>query len=330
MRYKPETINSKDKSIPLSELLILGSLEVVRERIFSKEVESVLRSSHAEQFSWMETAFSVPLTKGLESWPLFIELTERRNLFVHCDGVVSDQYIGVCRKHNVPIEKGTEVGKKLKADRKYLRQSFEVLYEIGLKLSQVLWRKLSPDDVKKAESSLSHFTYELLIEENYKLAKNLLDFACCTLKKWASEGDRLVYVVNRALAYKFSGDDEMCQSILNAEDWSACADNYSLCVTVLRGDFDKAKSIMLKIGSTGCVTEADYAEWPCFKEFRASDEFVSAFSDVFGYPPTAIKKVDNENTSADSPNDIDSLSERTEPLEPDSGVHFDAVADVQA
>jgi hypothetical protein len=302
LRYKPEIIDTKDKNISLSELVNLGSVESAREKIFAKEVESVLRSSHADQFAWMETAFSIPLTKGLESWPSFIELTERRNLFVHCDGIASDQYIKTCKKHNATIKNSIAIGDKLKVDRKYLRQSYEVLYEIGLKLSQVLWRKLSPSDIEKAEKSLSHFIYELLIEENYKLAKNLLDFACITLKRWSSEGDRLVYVVNRALAYKFSGDNSTCQSILDAEDWSACGENYILCVTVLRDDFKKAKEIMLRIGSSGSVTELDYAEWPCLKEFRASDAFFSGFSEVFGYPPTTIEKVDNDDATADSSN----------------------------
>lgn len=74
LRFKPEIIDSKDKSISLSDLVNLGSVEAAREKIFAKEVESILRSSHADQFSWMEKAFDIPLTKGLDSWPVFIEL----------------------------------------------------------------------------------------------------------------------------------------------------------------------------------------------------------------------------------------------------------------
>jgi hypothetical protein len=315
LNFKPEIIDSKDKNISLSDLVELGSVEAAREKIISKEVESVLRSSHADQFAWMETNFSIPLTKGLESWPLFIELTERRNLFVHCDGLVSEQYLKACKKHKVSFDKKVIVGDKLKAEKKYLKNSYETLYEVGLKLSQVLWRKLSPNDIKKAEESLSHFIYELLIEENYRLAKNLLDFACCTLKKWGSEGDRLVYVVNRALAYKFSGDDEMCQSILSSQDWSACGDNYNLSVAVLQDDFERAKEIMIRIGDAGSVNEVDYVEWPCFKEFRASDEFVSGFTEVFGNPPTTIEQIENEEAKSDVEEKEDEAEAVVEPTD---------------
>lgn len=312
LRFKPEIIDSKDKSISLLDLVNLGSIEAARDKIFAKEVESILRSSHADQFYWMEKAFCVPLTKGLQSWSIFIELAERRNLFVHCDGVVSEQYLNVCKRHDVKFDPEIVVGKRLQADKNYLRQSYEVLYEVGIKLSQVLWRKLSPGDLEKAESSLSHFTYELLIEENYRLAKNLLDFACCTLKKWDSEGSRLVYVVNRALAYKFSGDNETCQKILESEDWSACGDNYQLCVAVLKDDFEKAKALMVRIGSTGSVSEVDYAEWPCFKDFRSSDEFISAFTEVFGHPPSTIEQVDNDALEGGSLSDEDRKGEGSE------------------
>lgn len=315
LKFNPEIIDSKDKNISLSDLVSLGSIEAAREKIISKEVESVLRSSHSEQFAWMEKAFSVPLNKDLKSWPSFIELTERRNLFVHCDGIVSDQYLKACEKHGVNIEKDLCIGDRLKADRKYLRQSYETLYELGIKLSQVLWRKLSPKNLDEADASLSHFTYELLIEENYRLAIILLDFACCTLKKWSAESTRLIYIVNRALAYKFSGDNETCQRILNSHDWSACGENYNLCVSVLQDDFEKAKNIMLKIGKDGCVSEADYLEWPCFKIFRESKEFIEAFAEVFGKPPTAIEQIgdfDDEDELDDAIKELESEAKSDE------------------
>lgn len=313
--FKPEIIDSKDKNISLSDLVTLGSVEAARERIIDKEVESVLRSSHSDQFTWMENVFSLALTKGLDSWPTFIELTERRNLFVHCDGIVSEQYLKVCEKYKVGVSKDVFVGHKLLADKKHLKNSYETLYEIGLKLSQVLWRKLAPNDIEKAEDSLSHFIYELLIEENYSLARNLLDFACCTLKKWNSESARLMYVINRAIAYKFSGKKEISVKILESQDWSACGENYQLCVAVLMDDFDKAKKLMLNIGSSGSVNEGSYLEWPCFKVFRESDEFTEAFTEVFGHAPTLIEQIDitdessveTEQTGAEGKNEDDTI-----------------------
>lgn len=300
IRFVPEVLNSKEKNISFADLLGLGSIEAAREELISREVESVLRKSHSDQFDWFEKTFSIPLRKGLDSWPDFIELTERRNLFVHCDGVVSEQYLKVCDRHGVKFKDRPSVGDVLECDRDYLKRSYENLYEIAVKLVQVLWRKFQPDSIEKAEVNLTEVTYELLVEEKYRLAKKLLDFSCEVLKKWNSDVDRRIHIINRSLAYKFSGSQEKSLKILDAEDWSACGDNFQVCLCVLRDDFDGAKDVMIRIGSDGVVKEEFYMEWPVFKSFRESDQFDQAFNEVFGYSPQATREIDNsERDSSD-------------------------------
>ncbi len=58
---------------------------------------------------------------------------------------------------------------------------------------------------------------------------------------------------------------------------------------------------MIRIGKYGKVDEVAYAEWPCFNEFRETDEFITGFTEIFGDPPTAIQQIDNDqlNTIVD-------------------------------
>jgi hypothetical protein len=100
-RLRPELLNVSEKQLTYSQLLRFGSIEQAKEYLLEKEVESVLRDSHADQFIFLENKFSVQLRKDLPVWKDFIELTERRNLFVHCNGVVSSQYIAVCNAHGI-------------------------------------------------------------------------------------------------------------------------------------------------------------------------------------------------------------------------------------
>ncbi|WP_180102580.1 hypothetical protein [Acinetobacter sp. YH12126] len=93
LKNKPELLKAEQKTISFEELSTLNSIEEAREKIINQEVENLLRESHSKQFDWMESKYNLTLTTGLESWPVFIELTERRNLFVHCNGVVSEQYL---------------------------------------------------------------------------------------------------------------------------------------------------------------------------------------------------------------------------------------------
>lgn len=75
-------------------------------------------------------------------------MTERRNLFVHCGGITSSQYLKVCEENNI-ILKESSLGMKLGANRNYLMNSYKCLYEIGVKLTQVLWRKLKRMSLNK-------------------------------------------------------------------------------------------------------------------------------------------------------------------------------------
>jgi hypothetical protein len=176
----------------------------------------------------MENTFAIPLTKDLAIWPSFIELTERRNLFVHTDGVVSSQYIAVCKLHKCKLQEVVKEGDRLDVPQEYFAAAHNCIYEIGVKLGHVLWRKLLPDERATADSHFIATTYELIDRGKWDLAIKLLDFACTEFKKFSNEGAQLTLTVNRAQAYKWKGDEDRCKRIMKAVDWSAKSDQYRL------------------------------------------------------------------------------------------------------
>jgi hypothetical protein len=221
-------------------------------------------------------------------WPLFVEVTERRNLFVHTDGVVPHQYLDVCERSSCTVAEDICLGKSLSITREYFTAAYECLYEIGVKLAQVLWRKLEPDKIRSADANLNRVSYELLVEDRYRLARVLLDFGTETLKKHGSEEGRLTMVVNRAQAYKWGGNDQDAKRILNAEDWTAMGLKFKMARDVLLDDFDAAMQIMDRIGVSGEIDKHHYREWPLFREIRKSKEFAAKFEQIFGEPFIAI------------------------------------------
>jgi hypothetical protein len=281
---KPELLNASDKNLTLAQLLEFGSIEEAREHILEKEVETVLRKSHTEQFQWMENKFDMQLRKGLDVWPVFVELTERRNLFVHASGVVSSQYLKVCCDHDVKFDQKSEISSQLEVDPEYFYRAYQALFEIGVKLAHVLWRKFQPDNLEDADKNLIEVGYEPLYEEKYGLAKVIFDFACSTLKKHSNAGRRRILVVNRALAYKWSGDEKKSKDIVTTEDWSDTSDTFKLAEAVLLDDFPKALKIMKDLGKSKSPDIHDYRAWPLFKEFRKTSEFQALFEEIFEEP----------------------------------------------
>ena len=290
LQEKPEVLNSSARQLTYKELKDFTDLDSARTHILEQEVESVLRESHFEQFKWLERTFDVKLRDGLSAWPIFIELTERRNLFVHCHGKVSSQYLRCCSDHKA-LPTGIGLGDTLEADNKYLVTAYKCLYEIGTKLSQVLWRKTKPDQLVQADEALNKICYELLVEEKYDLATRLLEFGVKTLPKHGSEVTKRIFVINLAQAYKFSGKAQECLDELSKMDWSACAEHFNLCVAVLKDDYALASQVMRSIGDSGSLSKQEYIDWPVFRKFRESDEFKEAFLEIFKEKPQTVQTV---------------------------------------
>lgn len=279
---KPELLNSTEKSIQLSELVGFKSIEDAKNFIIEKEVESVLRESHLKQFKWLEGKLNIPLRKDLPSFSDFIEVTERRNLFVHCNGIISRQYIDNCQENKVKDIENVKVGEMLHADPKYYQKCYSVLFEIGVKLGQVIWRKLKPDEIENADAHLNNVCFQLLIKGHYKLALNLLTFATDTLKKHHDQEMICIFMVNKSLAYYLSDKKDEGKKMLSKHDWSATNDKFKLAVAVLQEDFKNAIEIMKSIGANNEHINKDaYREWPLFRVFRKRKDFKEAYKEIF-------------------------------------------------
>jgi len=281
---KPETLNISERNISFSQLRDFNTIDDAREYIMRKEIENVLRDSHMEQFKWLKNKFGLELREGLTVWTTFVEVTERRNLFTHNNGVVSDQYINVCQEHEVKLSQEVKIGTELDVTSEYFELAYECIFEIGVKLAHVLWRKVAPQSLDEADDNLNAICYNLLAKGHYKLACVLLDFATQTLKKHSDDNMRRIFIINRAQAYKWAGDDEISRKIVNGADWSASSDKFKLGVAVLLDDFDQADYLVKKIGSQGDVRIVDYREWPLFREYRKTEGFLKAFEEVFNEP----------------------------------------------
>lgn len=309
---RPEILNASEKKISFDMLSQFTSIDAAREYVLEKEVEAILRASHADQFKWMESVFGIPLTKDLARWPDFIELTERRNLFVHTDGVVSSQYMAVCRAHKCRTGAEIKEGVRLDVSRDYFVAAHQCIYEIGAKLGHVLWRKLFPEERAEADNHFTRMTYDLIDNGKFSLAIRLLDFACGDFKKFSSEGAQLTMTVNRAQAHKWNGDEEGCKRIMKSVDWSAKADEFRLADAVLAEDWGRSTKVMRRIGRDGSVNQVAYRDWPLFRYFRRQSAFLETYSEVFGEsfernsevkkvePPSAVANISDVAPSPES------------------------------
>jgi hypothetical protein len=305
----PEIVLTSEKTIKFSELSTFASIEEARTSLIDREIEAVIRSSHHEQFSWMETRFSMGLRKDLPVWPRFIELCERRNLLTHTGGFVSAQYIANCKAHKFDVS-GVKVGSKLAVDSKYFSEAVSVVYEIGVKLCHVFWRKFADHERELADKALNNLGLDLIIGRAYDIAESVLSFGTHILKKHSSDSSRRVMIVNLANAIRLQHREEEAKGILGKEDWSAVDNNFRICVASVNGDIDQVLHLMPIIGANGTPSAEDYRTWPVFSGIRADNRFMTTFEEIFGEPliTTGAVKIDQttemQNLSTESSDDV--------------------------
>jgi hypothetical protein len=281
---KPELIKQSKRTLTFNEIANIGDVGDIRRHIIDEEIDDLLRGSHYDLIESLEKIFSVQLKPEEKLWQKFIELTERRNIFVHCNGIVSSQYIKICSKHN-SLPDGISIGDQLTADRKYIYDCYCCIYEIGIMVTHILWRKFAKNELEDSDLSLNTIGYNMLVDKNYDMATKIFIFAK-NIPKHSSDSLRRTHVVNLSIAYKLSGKISEFDATINKEDWSSCSDDFKLCVNALTGKHNEAVNLMKKLGkSSDIVPERAYIEWPAFEEFRKTTEFIGAFKEIFGHAP---------------------------------------------
>ncbi|WP_147296606.1 hypothetical protein [Flagellimonas nanhaiensis] len=278
---KPELIDASDKKLTFSNLVDLGSVQEARDFIIEKEIDAILRGSHSNQLTWFENKIG-KIRDKISSWSDFIELTERRNLFVHNNGKVTNQYLRVCHENGVKFEEEVKLEDNLLVGPSYFEKAFKCVFEIGVLLAQTVWRKFLPENLEEADSSIVNLSYELIHKGEYELAIRILDFFNKYIKDYSSQDLQLRLLLNRAQAYKWSGDSQQCAKILDEKDWSACNDVFKLATQVLKNDYENAYLSMSRLGSQSDeIDKLKYKEWPIFKEIRKEEKFKMCFKSVF-------------------------------------------------
>jgi len=279
---RPDLFNTINKEIPLSEVLQMDSLDSLKAQVLDDEIESIRRKSYVDQFKYLEKRFSIKLTK-FETWPLFVEASQRRNLFTHCDGVISQQYLKICNEVGHKGHEDNNVGDQLEIDDKYFYTACLVLTEVGVMLSQTLWRTVLPDEIADADKQLQGLIYDFLEWEDWGVAIRLSKFAR-NLPKHSDEMARRIIIINNAIALSAIDKKDAAIRLIQKEDWSAMIPDFKLAVSVIEENNEEAIKLMNKIGKKGeIISELAYHEWPLFKEFRNEDSFLSSYEKIYGY-----------------------------------------------
>lgn len=283
----PEKLLESEMEFHYRDLQQFSDLGDIKKRIVDKVIENLLRDSHVNQFEWLAKALGVGTLESFSGWSDFVELTERRNLFVHSSGTVSTQYITICSRYSSLKEDIIE-GNQLTVDKEYFESSFKVLYKIAVLLTQMLLRvkyteKAGHEAPSRVDRVLINSVFELIVAGYYDVAIDVSEIMLSNKRFVHTAFDKAYLVLNYAQACKWNGDFSKCKAILHREDWTALTNELLIPRYALEENYDEVYKRMRQLGKGNeHITISSYREWPIFKGLREEKEFEVVFSEVFG------------------------------------------------
>jgi hypothetical protein len=278
---KPALFSSLKRQFDVTAIVESTTLDDLKRSLIEDEIESFRRESYNDQFNRLEGLFSIKL-RNFPRWGDFIERSQRRNLLTHCDGIVSDQYVKACRVVGAICTE--KVGVRLDISSECLNDTVELLMEVGIKLGQTLWRKVFPEELESADSSLNKELYDRLREEKWNRAFVLSQFAI-EQPRVANDAMHKIFTVNHIIATKFGGQPEKASEVLDSLDWTGASPEFRLAKAVLEDRFEDACAMMVTIGKGGeLITESSYHIFPVFRTFRLQECFLRTYQKIFGHP----------------------------------------------
>lgn len=292
----PEKIKDEEMTFNYRQLQEFDNLNDVKKRIIDKRVETLLRESHVEQIDWLAKSLGVGTLRAFKGWSDFVEITERRNLFVHANGTVSTQYMDNCRKHSA-LDICIIEGNQLKVDKVYFDKAFKTLYKIAIMLSQMVLRvkyyeKAGPDCNSSIDKVLIGNVFDLIVDKHYDVAIDVSEMVLTNPKFTHNVFDKMYIVLNYAQAYKWSGNEAKCKEILDKEDWTAYTNELLVPKFALEENYPEVYRRMRELGrGNQYITISSYREWPIFQLLREQQEFENVFAEIFGEEFSKVKSL---------------------------------------
>jgi hypothetical protein len=276
----PEWLKNADKKLSYKEILETVSIEDLKRDLIVREVNQLMRDSHHAQIAFLDSRLKLGIEENFEGWPTFLEMTERRNLFVHNGGCVNQIYIGNARKYGFPLNPKYKDGTALTVGDDYIDRAIDCLYELTVRISQATARRLFPECAEEADKSLNNQTVDLMSDERWGLAERIFAYALKIPDRLRSGTEYKYYsLINLCIALKFSGKD--FADTLKSVDWEPMHPKYHFAVAVLEDRYDEAAELMKSEAVLKAIPKDDFLNWPLLKAFRETPQFTQAFDELF-------------------------------------------------
>ncbi|MBD2446645.1 hypothetical protein H6G76_05590 [Nostoc sp. FACHB-152] len=252
----PEASDIRERSLTLSELQSMGTIDDAKNYLIDLRIEEILRGSFSDWITFLKSKLKLSMGYLTDEENYLTEICQRRNLFVHNGGVINKIYLN---KVAQPLRQNLEIGQKITVSQEYLDEAITRFEKFFFLLSLELWKKLSPDD-KTRSDIVSDITYKNLYNERWKIVESLSFFLLND--KQLPEMARLVAQINYWQSLKWQERFEEVRKEVEKIDFSAKDERFSLAKAALLDDEKLFFNLLPMLLKTEKITKKDLDEWP--------------------------------------------------------------------
>lgn len=282
-RANPNQLKSSEKVLSYEEIFESKSLESVFDKFISKEIEKLLRESHQTQLEYLDNRLKLGLKDHFPYWNDFIEISERRNLFVHAGGQVNRHYLNICNELGIKLDSKIKENSVLHVTDEYFENAYQCLFELGVRIGQSVYRRLFPKKLEEADTALiNDIGVSLEEEEQWELADKIFKYALnLSPKLYSDDHNYKIFVINSCICLNALNKKNEMRELLEKFDWSSANEKLLFGVHILKKEYSEAEKIMSSMEKDKIFKEHDFHSLPIFNEFRKTENFLRAFKKLY-------------------------------------------------
>lgn len=194
------------------------------------------------------------------------EVFQRRNLFVHNEGIVNNIYLS---RVNQDLVKDFSLGKKIIITNEYMDEAIDLIEYVGVILALELWQKFEKVSTVR-QDLIQEYGFEFMLQGKWKLSREV--FGLLINEREIDNRSKTIGLINYWQSFKNLNEYDQVIGEVEKEDFSDRSLDLKLCFFALKDDFNNFFDILPGV----CPSEISLEHlktWPIFNSVRQTAEY---------------------------------------------------------
>ncbi|WP_342410609.1 hypothetical protein [Paenibacillus sp. FSL R10-2778] len=265
----PKASDIDNKVLTIEEIRKLGSFENAEQYLIEQDVETLIRKKYLDWIDYFKTNMKLKLDNIAPLNDKVIEIIQRRNLFVHNEGIVNNIYLS---NINTQVFSEGALGEKLSISLQYIDESIDTIRHIGVLIGLEYWRMMEKESSERIRF-INNKGMDFMLGNEWELTRDIYRFNL--FEKSINSKSKTVAQINYWLSMKRLGKFSEIEKELKSSDFSDKTREFQICYYAILGNTEEMFRIIPKGLEFNEITIDDLIDWPVFDEYRDDERFLA-------------------------------------------------------